>query len=129
MIRLPPRSTRTDTLFPYTTLFLSVGKARALVELNAEPGLDQVRITDLFGLAERHLADLRVEDGVRRLAGQIVDDLDILTAGVEDLAHRFIVDEEVEQRFQVDAGRHRVDRRGMVAVGDLAQAQCGTAGD
>src|SRR3546814_12318378 len=27
MIRRPPRSTRTDTLFPYTTLFRSVGKA------------------------------------------------------------------------------------------------------
>src|SRR3546814_17357194 len=26
MIRLPPRSTRTDTLFPYTTLFRSVRK-------------------------------------------------------------------------------------------------------
>src|SRR3546814_3308941 len=26
MIRLPPRSTRTDTLFPYTTLFRSVGQ-------------------------------------------------------------------------------------------------------
>src|SRR3546814_6150833 len=25
MIRLPPRSTRTDTLFPYTTLFRSAG--------------------------------------------------------------------------------------------------------
>src|SRR3546814_21043888 len=25
MIRLPPRSTRTDTLFPYTTLFRSLG--------------------------------------------------------------------------------------------------------
>src|SRR3546814_1673164 len=25
MIRLPPRSSRTDTLFPYTTLFRSVG--------------------------------------------------------------------------------------------------------
>src|SRR3546814_15670344 len=25
MIRLPPRSTRTDTLFPYTTLFRSTG--------------------------------------------------------------------------------------------------------
>src|SRR3546814_6003100 len=74
------------------------------------------------------LADLRVEDGVRRLAGQIVDDLDILTAGVEDLEHRFIVDEEVEQRFQVDAGRHRVDRSGMVAVGDLDQAQFGPEG-
>src|SRR3546814_16198170 len=28
MIRRPPRSTRTDTLFPYTTLFRSVLKAR-----------------------------------------------------------------------------------------------------
>src|SRR3546814_15045711 len=27
MIRLPPRSTRTDTLFPYTTLFRSRGRA------------------------------------------------------------------------------------------------------
>src|SRR3546814_16574131 len=26
MIRRPPRSTRTDTLFPYTTLFRSVGR-------------------------------------------------------------------------------------------------------
>src|SRR3546814_1904907 len=28
MIRRPPRSTRTDTLFPYTTLFRSARKAR-----------------------------------------------------------------------------------------------------
>src|SRR3546814_9807934 len=28
MIRRPPRSTRTDTLFPYTTLFRSLGEAR-----------------------------------------------------------------------------------------------------
>src|SRR3546814_16383007 len=27
MIRRPPRSTRTDTLFPYTTLFRSIGDA------------------------------------------------------------------------------------------------------
>src|SRR3546814_18381527 len=27
MIRRPPRSTRTDTLFPYTTLFRSAGSA------------------------------------------------------------------------------------------------------
>src|SRR3546814_4644099 len=30
MIRRPPRSTRTDTLFPYTTLFRSSGRARIL---------------------------------------------------------------------------------------------------
>src|SRR3546814_2650809 len=29
MIRRPPRSTRTDTLFPYTTLFRSVPQDRA----------------------------------------------------------------------------------------------------
>src|SRR3546814_15257617 len=28
MVRRPPRSTRTDTLFPYTTLFRSVREAR-----------------------------------------------------------------------------------------------------
>src|SRR3546814_6812872 len=27
MLRRPPRSTRTDTLFPYTTLFRSIGRA------------------------------------------------------------------------------------------------------
>src|SRR3546814_2795607 len=35
MIRLPPRSTRTDTLFPYTTLFLS--PHRMLAGMNATP--------------------------------------------------------------------------------------------
>src|SRR3546814_8295530 len=30
MIRRPPRSTRTDTLFPYTTLFRSIGQGCAL---------------------------------------------------------------------------------------------------
>src|SRR3546814_18019478 len=29
MIRRPPRSTRTDTLFPYTTLFRSAGQSAA----------------------------------------------------------------------------------------------------
>src|SRR3546814_9950605 len=33
MIRRPPRSTRTDTLFPYTTLFRSVHARRAVVDL------------------------------------------------------------------------------------------------
>src|SRR3546814_6056043 len=35
MIRPPPRSTRTDTLFPYTTLF------RSRLEDAAEPGADR----------------------------------------------------------------------------------------
>src|SRR3546814_15501625 len=38
MIRRPPRSTRTDTLFPYTTLFRSIGFA-AIGRLHREPGI------------------------------------------------------------------------------------------
>src|SRR3546814_5864478 len=32
MLRRPPRSTRTDTLFPYTTLFRSLFRAKSLVQ-------------------------------------------------------------------------------------------------
>src|SRR3546814_9377913 len=35
MIRRPPRSTRTDTLFPYTTLFRSRGRARVVGDRGA----------------------------------------------------------------------------------------------
>src|SRR3546814_17225340 len=48
MIRLPPRSTRTDTLFPYTTLFRSHtgGNERDLkVDLEILPGA----VSALFG--------------------------------------------------------------------------------
>src|SRR3546814_1416161 len=38
MIRRPPRSTRTATLFPYTTLFRSEGQALAWVPPDKLPG-------------------------------------------------------------------------------------------
>src|SRR3546814_9766870 len=48
MIRLPPRSTRPDTLFPYTTLFRSGGR----VGCRAPVGLwHQVREPSLLGQA------------------------------------------------------------------------------
>src|SRR3546814_14251691 len=43
MIRRPPRSTRTDTLFPYTTLFRSFQEAYAiLAKTMSEDSLKQV---------------------------------------------------------------------------------------
>src|SRR3546814_15121171 len=52
MIRRPPRSTRTDTLFPYTTLFRSLG--------DACPGHDECRRTvrDRGGVGRRDRAVL-----------------------------------------------------------------------
>src|SRR3546814_11773450 len=45
MIRRPPRSTRTDTLFPYTTLFRSIAIAVLVMrEQLADLGDDLVRI-------------------------------------------------------------------------------------
>src|SRR3546814_20351767 len=40
MIRRPPRSTRTDTLFPYTTLFRSADLGRAPIDF-APPVIEQ----------------------------------------------------------------------------------------
>src|SRR3546814_1869705 len=37
MIRRPPRSTRTDTLFPYTTLFRSLRPARLRLQRTTHP--------------------------------------------------------------------------------------------
>src|SRR3546814_19890928 len=37
MIRRPPRSTRTDTLFPYTTLFRSIVACTAKMKANKPP--------------------------------------------------------------------------------------------
>src|SRR3546814_15686232 len=49
IIRRPPRSTRTDTLFPYTTLFRSIvlgngshGLLMQLAQVFAGPGVDVV---------------------------------------------------------------------------------------
>src|SRR3546814_14955550 len=69
MIRQPPRSTRTDTLFPYTTLFRSAGRnvaqfRKGVVFQTGEPlaGIDgafpaRLVISLIFarGLAERHI--------------------------------------------------------------------------
>src|SRR3546814_20594863 len=42
MIRRPPRSTRTDTLFPYTTLFRSAGAKLALLAEQGDRQQDRV---------------------------------------------------------------------------------------
>src|SRR3546814_5697302 len=55
MFRLPPRSTRTDTLFPYTTRF----RSRTLVGLGVEPAL-----ADLFAAIAQARADFALRQRV-----------------------------------------------------------------
>src|SRR3546814_3252000 len=55
MIRRPPRSTRTDTLFPYTTLFRSgVGRKTANVVMNSAFGAETFAVdTHIFRVGNR----------------------------------------------------------------------------
>src|SRR3546814_1416115 len=68
MIRRPPRSTRTDTLFPYTTLFRSalIGDARHRVARSRQPdlflGLDQLMQPALPRPVGHHAAGRFVDD-------------------------------------------------------------------
>src|SRR3546814_19314344 len=64
MIRRPPRSTRTDTLFPYTTLFLSRRRLRSAGRLGgAPPGIGRTATRPRGGKRGRIAA---LPDGVVR---------------------------------------------------------------
>src|SRR3546814_19678155 len=59
MIRRPPRSTRTDTLFPYTTLFRSHGEAEPrplAIRLGGKEGVEHFR-QDIR--SEEHTSELQ----------------------------------------------------------------------
>src|SRR3546814_17024327 len=86
MIRRPPRSTRTDTLFPYTTLFRSghgaVGLDRqaelVIIELLPDAG-----IVDLVGdLAHRRIERVDRDQADRRVGRAVGGGGQIGTAGV-----------------------------------------------
>src|SRR3546814_4096821 len=58
MIRRPPRSTRTDTLFPYTTLFRSI----ASTSIRSWPGAStnaSIRCSSFLARSEEHTSELQ----------------------------------------------------------------------
>src|SRR3546814_8939780 len=66
MIRRPPRSTRTYTLFPYTTLFRSPDRPAGAVDGADAEALQLFPIL----LAKRHRLVGRDEGDIRRIAAQ-----------------------------------------------------------
>src|SRR3546814_13527864 len=66
MIRRPPRSTRTDTLFPYTTLFRS---SRSAMPTSARRSSSSRRYCRTLAL-ERFSTILDHRDWARKLAGE-----------------------------------------------------------
>src|SRR3546814_20459382 len=75
MIRRPPRSTRTDTLFPYTTLFRSREEIlrdsnETLMSLKSE-SLAKPDMTDRATLETDRALELRTRDRQRKLISKI----------------------------------------------------------
>src|SRR3546814_14246686 len=99
MIRRPPRSTRTDTLFPYTTLFRSTGLEDVLFLLGQE-----LEMLDRAAL---------LQDGVPRLLAVLgLGDQQLFQIGVAD-------DEAARQRLvRIDVGGDRPDAGGSAHAYD-----------
>src|SRR3546814_12097511 len=77
MFRRPPRSTRTDTLFPYTTLFRSTGEA-VRIGITGVPGVGKSTFIERFGLqlvtAGHRVAVLAVDPSSKISGGSILGD-------------------------------------------------------
>src|SRR3546814_11654936 len=106
MLRRPPRSTRTDTLFPYTTLFRSGEEVVVLLlgPVGGEVALhdDRVRLDGSDLLDRTPVHDLRVW----LLAGQAAEDRAIGEA-IHDPAH-LLAEVHVVDRGDGEIGRAHV---------------------
>src|SRR3546814_11333651 len=83
MIRRPPRSTRTDTLCPYTTLFRSEVAAR--IDVSGDAGRD----VGIVGKLAVRLGRLDALDGVAHAVARV----DPQAVGI----HHFLVGAEAQQ--------------------------------
>src|SRR3546814_20599303 len=82
MIRRPPRSTRTDTLFPYTTLF------RSLRAIAADQDRAAAVTRDMQGWAERAETAAERDRELAARAAALDEELAALAAAPPDLKHR-----------------------------------------
>src|SRR3546814_2895804 len=67
MIRRPPRSTRTDTLFPYTTLFRSAAELHGIARAMGKAGKGVLQLIADFKDTDNEFAMLR---GMVELSGR-----------------------------------------------------------
>src|SRR3546814_11627106 len=110
MIRRPPRSTRTDTLFPYTTLFRSLSPCRVcLVHFQVphgglEPWRSLPATQDMLGILP--LGAIEQAGGARQIARRR-----FLPSGADAAAQQ----EEGGKVLLGDAERHTGDREAFAA--------------
>src|SRR3546814_20135219 len=104
MIRRPPRSTRTDTLFPYTTLFRSPRRKPGEAMTNAEVTL--ASILEPIAAAEDPEDHAQAQRQEQRHRGHADGDADVALAEEGPAKAADQLDDGVEQR-------HRLPRQGQ----------------
>src|SRR3546814_21114009 len=90
MIRRPPRSTRTDTLFPYTTLFRSIAANAKMLDVKILPYLS--RLSAHYRMLELAYAQKLGEDP-------------------EPLVKRYVFPSEVDPVLTIEVTRMQVTGR------------------
>src|SRR3546814_8864282 len=118
MIRRPSISTRTDTLFPYSTLFRSLFRLprkvlQLLADLVAQVGQ---ALEVLAGVADAGFGFLAALLVLGDAGGLLQVHAQVLGAGVDDLADHALLDDRVAARPQAGAEEQ---------VGDVAAAAAG----
>src|SRR3546814_7204192 len=82
MIRRPPRSTRTDTLFPYTTLFRSIGNLALLRTLTHKRKIEALRPIEIISVTgDRIMGGWNLVDKVQ-IGGFSITNLPVVFADV-----------------------------------------------
>src|SRR3546814_10288641 len=120
MIRRPPRSTRTDTLFPYTTLFRSVVVERALADLAVEVDvLEHVLQRVEVGLFQRRQRLVEVAADVGLLVADAEQQALLDVTAVGALLHHGAVDRSAVRAARVPAGLLRDEEVVVVGVLEL----------
>src|SRR3546814_2555537 len=91
MLRRPPRSTRTDTLLPYTTLFRSCRHLDGVVAVHHARGFETRESVGLDVLFKRHAVLQADRDGDGEVVHQAAEGGAFLVHVDEDLADRAVL--------------------------------------
>src|SRR3546814_8864691 len=121
MIRRPPRSTRTDTLFPYTTLFRSIVQAVAdhqavvaVLALGDQSDLE-LRAVDADGVGNAvHLPGDRCSHTPFDVVGIVVLAVDQVVAGLFEGVLDAFVGEAVVAGFEVGSEEHTSELQSLM---------------
>src|SRR3546814_4725124 len=116
MLRRPPRSTRTDTLFPYTTLFRSdEGEAIRYLVVRHAGKLERIRIDDIRVIhGANDYSELELAGVSRRLHEKSLDTLAQVLAGRFMRIHRshLVHLQEVHSLAAYTGSRYRLELKG-----------------